>query len=271
MRPARSAGPCGIVNRRAACAGIAMSLSSAMPLAGQTAGSVEVGHGEARLTNSYPAWRSTYARATLPLAQNTFGLELAHRDAFGDDGVFAGASATRAFGADFYATASAGASAGGFFFPRAVTGVMLARKWLARRQLVTTSSFTYFRQKDAHRDVLWTPSVVYWLRVPAVVEGGVSVARSSPGAVVSASPFVAGRVGDPMRRSVSARVSAGREAYTRLGADTALVSFNSHTFSAAWRERVIPDAGFVLEAERYANVAYARTGISLGLFFALRR
>src|SRR5213075_2640332 len=102
----------------------------------------------------------------------------------GDEGVYAGASATRNLGPSWYGMLNAGGSAGGFFFPRANAGAMIARKWLARRQLVTTSALTYFAQKDVHRDLLWTGSAVYYFTLPAVIEGGVNVARSSPGAVV---------------------------------------------------------------------------------------
>jgi YaiO family outer membrane protein len=233
-------------------------------------GSVEIGYGEARLSRPYPAWRSTYARLAISPATNVvYRFEAVQRQAFGDAGVYLGASATRPIDSAWYGFLSAGTSAGGFFFPRANVGAMLARKWLTRRQLVITSALNYFVQKDAHRDLLWTGSVVYYFARPGVIEAGVNVARSEPGAVLSSSPFLAGRLGDPRRRTFSARLSAGREAYTRLGAETALVAFNSHVTTLGWREVVALDRGFVVELEHYGNVAYRRTGVSIGAFVGI--
>jgi YaiO family outer membrane protein len=228
---------------------------------------VEAGYGQARLSANYPAWSNAYVRASLANGvTSSYQLEVVGRRAFDDRGVYFGAAATYPIARDWYGFASAGTSAGGFFFPRANAGMMIARRWLARRQLITTSAVNFYAHKDVHRDVLWTGSIVYYFRQPVAIELGTNVGRSAPGPAVSHSQFVVATVGDVLRRSVTARVSAGREAYTRLGLDTALVAFPSHVVSLRWRQLVTPEAGFVSEFEHYSNTAYRRTGFSVGAF-----
>jgi YaiO family outer membrane protein len=227
---------------------------------------VEVGYGESRLTAGYGTWQDVYARALFASGADLWRVEAAHRRAFGDTGVFVGTGVTHTIDQSWYGSLGAGTSAGGFFFPRVYAGASIARKWLARRQLVTTSAMNYYGQKDAHRDLLWTSSVIYYFARPAVVESGVIVGRSSPGAIVSQTPFVAATLGRPRQRTFTARFAAGREAYQRIGADRALVAFSSQALSVGWREVVAADAGIAVQLDHYRNPAYRRMGLSAGVF-----
>lgn len=228
---------------------------------------VEAGYGASRLSANFPAWTTVYARTSLSTGvDRVYQLEAVGRRAFNDEGVYLGAAVTHPIAADWYGFATAGTSVGGFFFPRANVGAMVAKKWLDRKQLVTTSALNLYAQKDVHRDAIWTGSVVYYFSQPAAVEVGVNVGRSSPGSVFSHNVFVGGTLGDPLRYTLSARLAAGREAYTRLGVDTALVAFASQVVTLRWRHVVGRESGFVTELEHYSNVVYHRTGFSVGAF-----
>lgn len=228
---------------------------------------LDIGYGESRLSAGYGAWQDIYARAVVASGADVWRLEAMGRRAFGDSGVYIGTGVTHTIDRSWHGSLGVGTSAGGFFFPRVYVGASLARKWLTRRQLVTTSAMSYYGQKDAHRDLLWTSSVIYYFMRPAVVETGVIVGRSSPGAIVSQTPFVAATVGRPSQRTFAARFAAGREAYQRIGADRSLVAFSSQTLSVGWREVLSADAGVAAQLDHYRNPAYRRTGLSAGLFF----
>jgi YaiO family outer membrane protein len=247
-------------------ASVILGVASAAAQSPSTA-SVEVGYGESRLSANFPAWTNVYARATVSTgADRAYQVEAVGRRAFDDAGVYLGAAVTHPLARNWYGFATAGTSVGGFFFPRANVGAMVAKKWLGRQQLVTTSALNFYAQKDVHRDAILTGSVVYYFSRPAALEVGVNVGRSAPGAVMSHNAFVVGTVGDPLRYTLTARVAAGREAYTRVAIDTALVAFASHVFSFRWRQVVGRESGYVAELEHYSNVLYHRTGLSVGAF-----
>ena len=229
-------------------------------------GTVEIGYGESRLSAGYGPWKDVYARAQLASGADVWRVEATHRRAFGDSGLFVGTGITHLIDQSWYGSLGVGTSAGGFFFPRVYAGAALARKWLARRQLVTTSALGYYGQKDAHRDLLWTGSAIYYFAHPAIVETGVIVGRSSPGGVVSQTPFVSAILGRPRQRTFTARLAAGREAYQRIGADRALVAFSSQALSVGWREVIAADAGIAVQLDHYRNPAYRRTGLTAGVF-----
>jgi YaiO family outer membrane protein len=226
---------------------------------------LEVGYGESRLTAGYGTWKDVFARAVFSTGADVWRLEAAHRRAFGDSGLFVGTGVTHTIDDSWYGSLGVGTSAGGFFFPRVFAGASLARKWLARRQLVTTSAMSYYGQKDAHRDLLWTSSAIYYFARPAVLEAGVILGRSSPGAIVSGTPFLAATVGRQARRAFTARAASGREAYQRIGADRALVAFTSQALSLGWREMLVAGAGITVQLDHYRNPVYRRTGLSAGV------
>jgi YaiO family outer membrane protein len=248
-------------------ASVIFGVASAAAAQSPSTASVEVGYGGSRLSANFPAWTNVYARAAVSTGPDrAYQVEAVGRRAFDDAGVYFGAAITHPIARNWYGFATAGTSVGGFFFPRANVGAMIAKKWLGRQQLVTTSALNFYAQKDVHRDAIWTGSVVYYFRRPAALQVGVNVGRSAPGAVISHNEFVVGTVGDPLRYTLTARVAAGREAYTRLAVDTALVAFASRVFSLRWRQVVGRESGFVTELEHYSNVVYRRTGLSVGAF-----
>jgi YaiO family outer membrane protein len=227
---------------------------------------IEIGYGASRLTSGYASWTDMYARGSYSRVDNVWRGELARRSAFGDSGLFFGAGLTRTLTRRWYASVGAGTSAGGFFFPRAYAGVGVARKWLDRQRLVTTTALNVYDQKDDHRDLLWSSSGIYYFVHPAIVEAGIIVSRSSPGGIVSSTPFVAATLGRPQQRTLSVRFASGREAYQRIDLNRALIAFPSHVMSAEWREVIVTDAGLALRVERYGNPLYNRTGLALSGF-----
>jgi YaiO family outer membrane protein len=230
-------------------------------------GYVEVGASYAALTAGEPDWRGGYLRGALDIGRrNTVLYEVTGAQRFDDEGVFFGLGLTHTIDPDWYATVSAGTSAGGFFFPRFRVDGFLNRKWLERRQLVTTLGLGYYDAKDVHHDWSFFLGGAYYFEAPWIVEGGLRVTLSNPGAVAGYQPFLAVTYGRYKAFYLTARAGGGNEAYQVVGPDTALVDFRSQTASLTWRHWLGRDWGFRASAEYYHNPTYQRVGIEFGLF-----
>ena len=101
----------------------------------------------------------------------------------------------------------------------------LNKKWLSKRNLVTTLGAGYFDAKDAHRDSSLFLGGSYYFDAPLIVQGGVRWNRSTPGAVISRSQYLAVTQGKDRQYFVVLRGEVGRQAYQALGAGAILVDF----------------------------------------------
>jgi YaiO family outer membrane protein len=166
----------------------------------------------------------------------------------------------------WYASAGVASSAGGFFWPKLRMDLAIHRKWLAGRQLVTSLGVGYFDAKDFHTDRSLQLGAAWYLRAPWVLQGGISVNRSSPGAVISRSGFLAATYGRDRERFLSLRWGAGRQAYQPFPALDLRVDVPFHQLTGTWREWLGRDFGLNLMVDWSASDTHDQATVELGFF-----
>jgi YaiO family outer membrane protein len=227
---------------------------------------VESGGNYLSLTNGFGCWAGGYSRAVLTTGKNTWNGEINGQREFGDSGVYFAAGDTYNFNSDWYGSVTVGSSAGGFFWPRFRTDEFLNKKWLARKQWITTFGFTYYAAKDIHRDHSFFAGSTYYFDKPWVVEEGVYFNLSHPGAVFAPAGFVAVTQGRNKQHYVTVRAGFGEEAYQLVGPTTSLTDFQSQTLTLTWRQWVGTNWGVNFIGDYYHSPFYMRGGSSFGLF-----
>jgi YaiO family outer membrane protein len=227
---------------------------------------VEAGGSYEQLSNSYGRWSGGYFRAVFATGKNTWAAEVNGEHEFGDAGTYLDAGDTYDFNDDWYGSITVGSSVGGFFWPRTRLDAFLNRKWLSRRQLVTTFGYGYDHAKDVHSDHSYFLGTTYYFDKPWIVEDGVRFNVSSPGTVFAPSAFLALTEGRNKQHYVTVNVEEGQEAYQLIGPTTVLTRFQSQTATLTWRQWVGRNWGFNLVTDFYHSSFYHRGGGSLGFF-----
>lgn len=235
--------------------------------AADASGMLEIGALKHTLTAGFPDWRHQFVRGNLRTdVDNLWDADLVHATRFNDAGTMLVLGNTHQFSPLWYGNFSVAASSGGFYFPSLRMDVAANRKWGAQRKLVTTAGLTAFNAKDGHRDRSLLLGLTYYFDIPLVIEGGVRINRSNPGAVVSRARYVAMTYGQEQRQIISLRHGFGKEAYQLIGANALLVNLNSDVSTFTWRQWLRPRQGFQLRAEKYGTPFYRRRGVELALF-----
>jgi hypothetical protein len=104
---------------------------------------VEAGGDYLTLTNGFGHWAGGYARGVVTQRNNIWNAEVNRQYEFGDAGVYLGAGDSYNFDPDWYGSLTVGTSVGGFFWPRFRGDGFINKKWMARKQLITTFGFGY--------------------------------------------------------------------------------------------------------------------------------
>ncbi len=251
----------------AALAAAEATPASGLPAPPKAAGSLEVGTEHSSLSASYPDWNGFYVRTVWQRGdRNIWAGELVQQSEFKDQGVFYSLRNTHNFSPDWFTNLSIGSSSGGFFLPRAQVNAFVNKKWLRRRDLITTLGLGYNVAKDDHRDLSYSLGATYYFRAPWVVEGGVRWNNSTPGSVLSRSQFLALTEGRNKQHYLTLRFGFGREAYQIIGPATALADFPSHEISLTYRRWIHKDWGLNLTGSYYSNPSYQRQGVTIGTF-----
>lgn len=232
-------------------------------------GYVEAGLHRSNLTTGNSDWTGEYAKAVVQGGGATWYGELSNQRRFVDHGVFGSIGATRVFDEDWYASLFAGSSSGGFFLPRYRIDGFINRKWMQRRNLVTTLGLGYYKAKDEHRDRSLFASATWYFQAPWIVEGGARFNQSDPGSVHATRGYFAITQGRDQAHYLTLRHEAGKEAYQLVGPQAVLSDFSSRATSLTWRQWLVGNAGLNLRAERYVNPSYSRNSVELGFFWAL--
>jgi YaiO family outer membrane protein len=227
---------------------------------------VEAGGSYEQLSNNYGRWSGGYFRAVFATGKNTWAVEANGEHEFGDAGTYIDAGDTYNFNDNWYASVTAGSSVGGFFWPRSRLDSFLNRKWLGRRQLITTFGYGYDHAKDVHSDHSYFIGTTYYFDGPWIIEDGVRFNVSSPGTVFSPSGFVAITQGTNKNHYVTLNLEAGQEAYQIVGITSVLTRFPSQSGTVTWRQWLGRNWGFNLVTEFYHSPYYHRGGGSLGFF-----
>ena len=227
---------------------------------------VETGGSYQTLTNGYGYWGGGYARAVYEKGPDVWDAEVNGQHQFGDTGVYFAAGDTHTFSPDWYAALTVGSSAGGFFWPRFRTDAFLNKKWLQRKQWITTAGFGYVAAKDVHRDNIFYLGSTYYFEKPWIVEGGTYFNVSNPGRVFAPAGFVAVTQGRNKQQYLTLRAGFGEEAYQLIGPSVTLTQFNSETLTITWRKWLGPNWGFNVIGDYYHSPFYMRGGSSFGFF-----
>jgi YaiO family outer membrane protein len=227
---------------------------------------VEAGGDYLNLTNGFGYWAGGYARGGFTSGKNIWNAEINGQHEFGDAGVYFAAGDTYNFNHDWYGSLTAGSSAGGFFWPRFRTDGFINKKWMARKQLITTFGFGYYAAKDVHRDHSFFVGSTYYFTKPWIVEEGIRFNVSNPGSVFSPAGFVAVTQGRNLRHYLTVRAGFGKEAYQLVGPAATLTDFKSQTVTVTWRQWVGESWGLNLVGDYYHSPFYHRGGTSFGFF-----
>lgn len=227
---------------------------------------VEAGGDYLHLTSGFGYWAGGYSRAVVTKGKNIWNTEVNGQHEFGDAGVYLGAGDTYNFNSDWYGSLTAGSSVGGFFWPRFRADGFLNKKWLARKQLITTFGFGYYAAKDPHRDHSFFVGSTYYFEKPWIVEEGIRFNVSNPGSVFSPAGFVAVTQGRNRQHYLTVRAGFGKEAYQLIGPTVDLTDFASQTLTVTWRQWVGKDWGVNLVGDYYHSPFYHRGGPSFGFF-----
>jgi YaiO family outer membrane protein len=229
--------------------------------------SIDFGGERQVLSSHFGGWDAAYLHGVFPQnAANTWNVELTNRAEFGDRGTYFAAGDTHIFNPDWYGNVTVGTSAGGFFLPRYRIDAHLNKKWLKARNLVTTIGYMHDKAKDVHYDHAVEFGAAYYWQAPWIVEGAVRLNVSHPGPVLAESQFIAITHGRDRQRFVVLRVEFGQEGYQLVGPATALTRFQGQDISLTWRQWTHGKWGFNWVAEYYHSPAYARGGITFGIF-----
>jgi YaiO family outer membrane protein len=227
---------------------------------------VESGADYLQLSNNYGSWAGGYARSVYERGSNVWNGEVNGQREFGDKGVYIAAGDTHTFSEDWYGAATVGSSVQGFFWPRFRVDSFLNRKLLAKKQWIATVGYGYYAAKDVHRNQDIYLGSTYYFTKPWVVEEGLYLGISNPGAVFAPSGFVAATEGENKHHYLTLRVGLGEEGYQLVGPTATLTRFESQAVTGTWRKWLGTNWGFDLVGDFYHNPYYARGGSTLGLF-----
>ena len=226
----------------------------------------EAGGDYLALTNGFGHWAGGYSRAVVTSGRNIWNAEVNGQHEFGDAGVYLAAGDTYNFNPNWYGSLTVGSSVGGFFWPRFRADGFINKKWMGRKQWITTLGFGYYAAKDPHRDHSFFVGSTYYFAKPWILEEGVRFNISNPRSVFSPAGFVAVTQGRTKQHYITVRTGFGKEAYQLIGPTADLTDFASQTLTITWRQWIGANWGANLVGDYYHSPFYKRGGTSFGFF-----
>ncbi len=221
---------------------------------------MEAGGSYRQLTNGFGDWSGGYARGVLAVGKNILTAEINGQYEFGADGVYLAAGDTYNFNSDWYASLTLGSSVGGFFWPRFRADAFVNRKWLARKQFITTLGYGYYASART-----CTPTRAS-LSERLTISKGLGSSRTECDSTSAIPAWFSRRPVLWLSRKVAMSITTltinaglGQKGYQIVGPTTALTRFPSQNLTITWRqwtgERV---GGFNLVADYYHSPFYER-------------
>jgi YaiO family outer membrane protein len=227
---------------------------------------LESGGSYQTLTDGFGRWTGGYLRGVYRQGNNVWNVEVNGQHEFGDVGTYFAVGDTCTFNQDWYGSLTAGSSVKGFFWPRFRSDGFLNKKWLSRKQWITTAGYGFYEAKDVHRSHYFFLGSTYYFEKPWIVEEGIYFNLSNPGTVFTPAGFVALTEGRNKHQYITVRAGLGEEGYQLVGPTVTLTQFQSQTLTITWRKWVGASWGLNFVAEYYHNPSYMRGGSSLGIF-----
>lgn len=228
--------------------------------------SLEISTTPQHLTNGYGNWSDVTLRGVYETGPHVLQAELSAKREFGENGRFLGISDTYTINRDWFTTVSLGAGDGAFYLPRLRADAFVSRKWLEKRNLVTTIGLGYYDAPDGHTDRALSIGGAYYFEQPWIVELGIRLNQSDPGSIHSNQRYIAVTYGKVGQSVFTMRYGEGGESYLAIAQNTTIVDFQSHQTNLSWRYWFAKKTGLILGAEQYSNPFYQRRGVTLGLF-----
>lgn len=222
---------------------------------------------QSRLSNQQPNGSSANLRATYLLrGGDVLRAELLSEDKFYKHGGLAALGYTTVLSPDWVAAGTVALGTGGPNWANQRIDAELSRSWGEARNIVTRAALYKALFDNSRHDSGLRLAVVGYLPGSVVLEGGTALNVSQPGTVHSSMPFASVTVGRDGEQYLSARISAGSEAYLATTTGPVPVQFRSHSAGLTWRRWMAPTWGFIAQAEQYGNPSYRRVTLGAGLF-----
>ena len=222
---------------------------------------------QSRLSNQQPNGASANLRATYLLrGGDVLRAELLSEDKFYKHGGLAALGYTAVLSPDWVAAGTVALGTGGPNWANQRIDAELSRSWGATRNIVTRVGLYKALFDNSRHDNGLRLALVGYLPGNVVLEGGTALNISEPGTVHSSMPFASVTVGRDGEQYLSARVSAGSEAYLATTTGPVPVQFRSHSVGVTWRRWLAPTWGVTAQAEQYGNPSYRRVTLGAGLF-----
>lgn len=239
-------------------------------------GYIEIGATNEHVTNNEGNWNDQYILGVFQTDdKNTWNINLNHDNRFYDTADYGQISNTYIINDNWYSSLGVGASDTSNIVPKYYVGGRLFQKQGPRKQIIGYMGFdaywwrgTVFGQPGITLDI--NPGLIYYFEKPYVIEGGAYINRGKPGAVYSASGYVALTEGKNKDHYYAVRLGFGREAYLPTGIgfiSPPTVAYPSYTIGVTWRQWIGKNWGFNLVGDYYHNDFYQRYGASTGLFW----
>ena len=228
--------------------------------------SLELSTGFQNLSAGFGNWRDVTLRGTYGLPSHVLQGELSLNRRFNKDGAFIGLSDTYTINDDWYANLAVGFGDGAFYLPRYRVDATLYKKWLPKRNLVTSIGVGQYKAPDGHTDNSLSLGLVYYFDAPWVAELGLRANSSNPGAIKTQQQFLALTYGRVKENVVTVRHAWGNEGYQTIATNAQLVNFASKESSITLRSWFAPRTGLLLSANRYSSPFYIRSGLNVGIF-----
>ena len=234
-----------------------------------TLGYVEVGGNYHTLSDGYGTWNGQYLKGEVQSdPYNRWSAEVLSQREFGERGYYGSVGNTHVIDQDWFTVLSVGGGtpSDATFMPRYRVDGFINRKWLARRQLITTFGLGYSKAMQTYNDKSMFLGTTYYFELPWIVQLGYRFNNSNPGSANSSSGFVALSEGRDKDQLVTARLGYGEEAYQLITGGRTINDFNSYVASLELRKWLDDDLGFNLRGEHYHNPYYDRNGVNFGIF-----
>lgn len=229
--------------------------------------SIELDAGGEELSNGYGNWTNETLLGTYQVDQHVLQVELSSKEEFGAAGTFVGLADTVTIDPDWFARLAVGAGDGAFYLPRVRSDVFLSRKWLGKRNLITSVGLGYYEAPDGHIDRSVNFGGTYYFSEPWIIEAGLRLNKSDPGDISTHQQFVAVTYGHEKENVLTVRYGWGGEGYQEISGDVSLVDFQSHEASLAWRHWLSANLGLMVKVDNYSNPYYQRKGANVGIFY----
>lgn len=241
--------------------------ANALGIALKSSKALEIGLHRSSLSAGNPSWSGGFVKGSWWRDSRLLMMgEISSQKRYGDHGTYVSLGATRIINDDWYGSMFVASGMDGFFLPEFRLDAFISRKWLSRRQLITTAGISHIRAKDEHRDLSLFLGSSYYFAGPWILEGGLHHNRSDPGDVTANSAYLALTYGEAGDQYLILRHSAGREAYQLIGPNADISDFSSRNSSLVWRKWLAPRMGFTLRLEHYSNPYYERNSLELSNF-----